>query len=97
MAILDENADSHETMQHVTEILMGKLKKKTDQLILVGDGKTYERLTALKRQYGSELRNVLLFPEDWHILKNYQEVLRKICFDAGLKELAKTSGFQGRP
>ena len=36
MEILDENADSHETMQHVTEILMGEFKKKTDQLILVG-------------------------------------------------------------
>ena len=55
MEILDENADSHETMQHVTEILMGEFKKKTDKLILVGDGKTYEHLTALKRQYGSEI------------------------------------------
>ena len=69
--------------------------RKLNQLILVGDGKTYEHLTVLKRQYGSGLHNVLLFPGDWHILKNYQEVFIKIYFDAGVKEMAKTSGFRG--
>ena len=96
MEILDENADSHETMKHVTEILTDEFKTKSDWLILVGDGKTYERLIALKRQYGSELQHVLLFPGDWHILKKYQEVLMKIYFDARLKEMAKTSGFRGK-
>ena len=33
-------------------------------------------------------------PGDWHCLKNYQEVLLKIYFDAGLRDLAKASGYQ---
>ena len=34
------------------------------------------------------------FPGDWHFLKNYQEVLLKIYLDAGLRDLAKASGYQ---
>ena len=34
MEILDENADSHETMKHVTEILTDEFKTKSDWLIL---------------------------------------------------------------
>ena len=96
MGLLDENADSDETMMLVTEKLMDELKIKdqNSNLIVVGDGKTYEHLSNIKRHYRSELDRLLVFPGDWHILKNYQEVLIKVYYSCGLKELAKASGFR---
>lgn len=32
-------------------------------------------------------------PGDWHALKNFQEVLLKVYFDGGLRDLAKASGY----
>ncbi len=39
---------------------------------------------------------LILFAGDWHFLKNYQEVLLKIYFDAGLSDLARSSGYLPR-
>ena len=61
---------------------------------MVGDGKTYDHLKKVKRLYGSALGNVLIFPGDWHILKNYQPVLIKAYYHAGLKEIANASGYR---
>ena len=62
--------------------------------MLEGDQVTYERLQSIKREYGNDLQWLLPFPGDWHFLKNYQEVLLKIYYDAGLCDLAKSSGYQ---
>ena len=32
------------------------------------------------------------FPGDWHVCKNYQKVLRKIYWHAGLKDMAEKAG-----
>ena len=48
----------------------------------------------VQRLYGTALHNILIFPGDWHILKNFQPVLIKAYYHAGLKELAKRSGFR---
>ena len=52
-----------------------------------------KRLQSIKKEYGNDLKWLLPFPGDWHLLKNYQEVLLKIYFDAGLSDLAKISGY----
>ena len=97
MEILDENPDSNDTMKQVPELLLDNISSDYQRkyVILVGDGKTYDHLMQIKHLYGSELQKLLIFPGDWHKLKNYQPVLMKIYYCAGLKELAKGSGYRG--
>ena len=64
------------------------------KIILEGDQATYERLQCIKAEYGHDLDWMIIFPGDWHILKNFQEVLLKIYYDAGLSDLAKASGYR---
>ena len=55
--IINENADSRETMENVLERLyatMG-LNSHLKYLVVVGDGKTYDHLLKLKTEYGDSL------------------------------------------
>jgi hypothetical protein len=96
MDILDENADSDETMLQIAEKLLEDMHccDHDGYVIVVGDGKTYDHLLKIKRVYGEPLKKLLIFPGDWHTLKNYQLVLMKIYYHCGLKEQAKASGFR---
>ena len=60
-----------------------------DYLVLVGD---HTRICELKQEYGTDLDWVIPFIGDWHFLSNYQLVLMKVYYDAGLKDLAESSG-----
>ena len=62
-------------------------------LVVVGDAKVYNVLQSLKHEYGDDLQWLFVYPGDWHLLKNYQLSLMKPYFDAGLKELARASGY----
>ena len=96
MELVDENPDSDDTMMYITEKLLSELEY-VDQhgyLIVIGDGKTYEHLMNIKRLYGGELHKVLIFPGDWHTLYNFQKVLMKAYYSAGLKQIANETGFR---
>ncbi len=58
-----------------------------------GDAKLYAVLQSLKFEYWHEYRWLLPMPGDWHLLKNFQIALMKPYFEAGLKELARVSGY----
>jgi len=66
--------------------------EESKKLLVVGDAKTYFHITFLVSTYPEEFENFVPFPRDWH-LKNFQTVLMKVVFDAGLKQLAETSGY----
>ncbi len=66
-------------------------------LVVVGDQKTYARLQEIKHLYGSELAWLIPFIGDWHHLKNFQSVLMKVYYVAGLKVISEASGYRGEP
>ena len=43
--------------------------------------------------YGADLNWLIPLPGDWHILKNYQEILMNVYFDTGLRDSARTIGY----
>ena len=95
--ITDDPADSKETVLKVLTSLEKKsreIRGWSKYLVVVGDGKTYQHLMELKSANGNELSSLLPFPGDWHILKNFQPVLFKAYYDAGLKDIAQNSGFK---
>ena len=42
----------------------------------------------MKRVYGSACEKLYIFPGDWLVLKNFQPVLMKAYYHAGLKDIA---------
>ena len=93
--ILDEYTDNEDTILHALSVLQERLQVGTNLNFLgvVGDGKTYGHLHTLKIEYGSDLNWLIPLPGDWHVLKNYQEILMKVYFEAGLKDAAKSIGY----
>ena len=92
MELVDENPDSSDTIRYVAELLLNATSSE-DQggyVIVVGDGKTYQHLIKVKQTNGS----TLIFPGDWHTLANFQPVLMKIYYHAGLKQLVQVSGYR---
>ncbi len=97
LSIVDMHADSTEAMEAVASKLHREygIGVRADHLIVVGDAKPYAQLQELKHSYGAELDWLLPFIGDWHLLLNYQSVLMKIYYEAGLKDLAEAAGYRG--
>nr|XP_054755303.1 uncharacterized protein LOC129261272 [Lytechinus pictus] len=91
--VLDEKADCPVTLKHCLGILYDtfQIGQSVNHLIVAGDGATVKLLLNLKKEYGQALDWMIPFLGDWHTLKNYQEVLMKIFWHAGLKDVAKSS------
>ena len=66
MELFNENADSQETMLHISDYLLSELYSQYQDgwVLLVGDGKTYEHLRNIKNLYGEDLEKLLIFPGD---------------------------------
>ena len=96
MDVLDQNADSRDTIQDVVrlyqEFNIGDLG---DHLLVTGDAKTYQHLQSLKLDYDQQLSWLIPFLGDFHILMNYQPIISTMYFDAGLKQIASAGGFKG--
>ena len=92
--IVSERADSKLTLIGVIgrlqQIFIHDLKQK--YVIVVGDAKTYNLLQDICFEYKSQLKWLIPFPGDWHVLFNYQKALMKPYADAGLASLGKASG-----
>ena len=73
---------------------MFKVSKDLKYLVVFGDGKTYEYLRKLKYQYRPAMNWLIPFLGDWYICKNYQKVLMKIYWHAGLKNMAEKAGMK---
>ena len=96
LSLFDENSDSEETMLHISEevLQLANSECQNGYVVLVGDGKTFQYLTKIKKKYGQALHKLIIYPGDWHLLKNFQEVLMKQYFHSGLQEIALASGFK---
>jgi hypothetical protein len=64
IAVLDDPADSKETVLKTLNILGDKFRigKHLHYLVVVGDGKSYDHLIKLKTEYGDSLNWVLPYP-----------------------------------
>ena len=94
--VLDQKCENKGTRLNVVSDLHSEfiLLHKKKHVVLEEDQATYERQRSLKAEYGTDLSWLIIFLGDWHILKNYQEVLFKVYYDRGLMELARASGYQ---
>ena len=95
MELINENPDSDDTMCLVTEDLLEKFETTQDWwVVIIGNGNTYQHLQNIKQQYENAFEKLLIFPRDWHMLKNYQPIFMKVYYHTGLKELlAESCGF----
>ena len=92
--IVSERSDSKPTLFGVTgrlqQIFIHDLNQKF--VIVVGDVRTYNLFQDVCFKYKSQLKWLIPFPGDWHVVFNYQRVLMKPYADAGLASLGKVSG-----
>ena len=95
LQVLDAKSDSKDTPMQVLHDLYQRFiqGQGKEWVVVAGDAKIYEVVQSLKYEHGEELKWLLPYPGDWHLLKNYQCALMKPYFDTGLKELAQTSGY----
>ena len=72
MDILSEKADYKSTLikviGNIHKIFIKELHQKW--VLVVGDAKVYDLLQAIRIDYGNNLKWLIPFPGDWHIMYN---------------------------
>ena len=93
--VLDEISDSKDTILHVISDLYARYMAENGHkfVVLVADAKVYEVIQSLKFEYKPDLNWLVVFPGDWHFLKNFQICLMKPFLEAGLKDLANVTSY----
>ena len=97
LGIIPESADNVDSLKAIVDNLreLYGVGTHTSWLPVVGDQKVFASLQKLKRQYGEDLDWLIPMLGDWHVLKNFQPVLMKLYYHAGLRELAQEAGHKG--
>ena len=95
----DLKADSTETVRIVLDNLYRtfEISTKLNHLVVCGDIKTFEFIMRVKSECKHAMDWVIPYPGDWHILFNYQDVILKVFWDAGLKKVAKCTSLTTLP
>ena len=90
-SVLNSSADNIDTLRDVIESIRDAFvtPSKSKHLIIAGDQKIFSHIITLKTENPEYYDFVIPFIGDWHTLKNFQEVLMKIYFAAGLEAIAK--------
>jgi hypothetical protein len=98
LEVLDAVADRKDTMMGLLYSLRSTFieQRKMQWLVLEGDAKPYEILKSLTYEYGEELDWLIPYPGDFHLLMNFQKALMKPYYDAGLKAMAQSAGYQSK-
>ena len=89
--IIPEPAGNKDTIKLVLDMMLEDLDSPDNYLVVAGDQKTYSLMVRLKSEYGNVYMYDFCIPllGCWHTLKNFQHVLMKILWDAGLKDSGK--------
>ena len=97
LGVLPDCADNINSLKSILDNLhdLYGIGTQMSWLPVIGDQKIFAHLQKLKRHYGRELDWLIPFPGDWHMMKNFQPVLMKLYFHAGVLELAIESGYKG--
>ena len=95
LQVMDAIADSKDTMMEMLHNLHEKhiAPHKQQWLVVEGDAKVYEILKSLCCEYDEDLKWLIPYPGDWHMLMNFQTPIMKAYYDAGLKSLAQAAGY----
>ena len=94
--ISSERADSRPTLIAMLSEMykMFVIEQNQKWLLVVGDAKTYDNIKSIRAEYGEQMKWLIPWPGDWHILPNYQKAVMKAYADAGLIKLGEITHHQ---
>ena len=91
LSVVNAYADKPKTVKYVLDELENDLlrNKQYNHMVVVGDAKTFDHLINLKKRHSEKFQWMLPMIGDFHVLMNFQSVLMKLFWDAGLSDMGK--------